>query len=397
MINQTSYEQFGYGLFSSAEKIVYAMLVLMLKLHKQIIKNPDDIYKYQKYYEDELNEIANFEKDWQDWIDYDLSMAYLSGLKQAENQLKENKLNTDIIKSIASLGISSLLLRKSGSIAGVPNVPGEILNKFKKYPGHISLLNAFRAAVFSNFQNQKFQIIRKGRDIFREIAILAGEKMYKEADIFTRRKMSQLMLDEYAKRGIQTITYKNGSKYSIDSYCEMVGRTMTGRAAVQASLNRFFESGYTLVVVSAHFRACDLCTPYEGKTLSIEQHPVYESVADAELQGLFHSRCAHDVSVWWEGKGESDIPRVHSGEQQLIDQYGYEEAQKIAYSAQQKQRYIERNIRNWKRRIYVSLNEKQKKFANQKVREWQAKQREHLRINNFLPRKYSREQIRRAH
>ena len=128
----------------------------------------------------------------------------------------------------------------------------------------------------------------------------------------------------------------------------------------------------------------------------MEPHPVYETIADAETQGLFHARCSHDVSVWFEGIEET-IPRVHSGEQKLIDEYGYKEAQKISYDAQQKQRYIERNIRTWKRRAEVSLSEKQKQFANSKIREWQARQRDHLKENTFLPRKYSREQIRTAH
>lgn len=390
-MNQTSQEKFGLSLSLSAELIVMALLGNLLKLHKQTIKNPDNIYKYQKYYQDQAQSIAEqFESDWQTWADYDLSYAYLEGLKQADKEIKPSK----ILKDIALLTGFSML---RGSYNNVPpDLPGTIKMMFKKYPGHISLLNTFRAAVYSNFKNQKFQIVRSWNDIFRRVAIMAGEGNYKDADVFTRRRLSQYMLDEFAKKGIQTITYRNGVKYSIDSYCEMVGRTMTGRAAVQANLSRFWQSGYNLVMVSSHFRACDLCTPYEGRVLSIEQHPIYESVSDAETQGLFHPRCAHDVSAWWEGR-EIEPVRMHPGEQQLVNQYGYNEAQKISYDAQQKQRYIERNIRNWKRRAGSSLTEKDKRIANKKVREWQAKQRNHLNENTFLPRKYSREQVTRAH
>lgn len=396
MINQTSYERFGSDLYISAENVVVKMLLLMFKLHKQALKNPDNVYSYQNDYNSKVNKIAEkFESDWQNWVNESLALAYYMGLKQASNQLSQLGLNTTITKNINS-NVGTLMLKNINIGGGGGSIPQKVANMFSKYPNHASMYNAFKTAVSNNLQNQKFQIIRKSKDIFREIAIMAGEKHYKDADIFTRRRLSQYMLNEYAKRGIQTITYKNGAKYSIDSYCEMVGRAMSGRAAVQASLNRFYESGYTLIVVSSHFRACDLCTPYEGVTLSMEQHPVYESVADAELQGLFHARCAHDVSVWYEGKSD-EMPRVDSGEQQLIDRYGYEEAQKMAYDAQQKQRYIERNIRNWKRRSSVALSDTDKKKYNAKVREWQKKQRNHLNENTFLPRKYSREQIDRAY
>ena len=83
----------------------------------------------------------------------------------------------------------------------------------------------------------------------------AMEKNFKETDIFTRRKLSQDMLDDFAQKGLQSITYSNGRKVSIEAYSEMLGRTMSGHAAVQASLNRYAEHGYDLVRVSAHFRA----------------------------------------------------------------------------------------------------------------------------------------------
>jgi hypothetical protein len=393
MINQTSYEKFGAPLYVAGENVVYDVLRLLTRLNKKAVKNPEDIYKYRKAYEIEINKIAKkFDNEWKKWADYDIPSAYLAGLNQADKQLKELGLNQEITKNISN---GSYLI-DNPPIPPPPEIPGQVLKWFDGWENQTTWMGVFRNAAYYNLDSQPLLIIRKGNDIFREVAIMAGESSYSESDIFTRRAMSQKMLDEYTRRGIQTITYKNGAKYSIDSYCEMAGRAMTGRAAVQASLNRYFQSGYTLVVVSSHFRACPLCEPYEGVTLSMEPHPVYETIADAETQGLFHARCSHDVSVWFEGIEET-IPRVHSGEQKLIDMHGYKEAQKISYEAQQKQRYIERNIRTWKRRAEVSLSEKQKQFANSKIREWQARQRDHLKENTFLPRKYSREQIRTAH
>lgn len=392
MINPGSYEKFGDDLSDAARNSVYRILGAVTQLNRNIAKDPDNIMRYKRIYDKEIAKIAkDFDNDWKNWIDRDIAKAYLSGLKYSEIEMKRLGLDRDIDKKIIN---GSFLI--DNPPPPIPEIPGQTLLLFDQYKDHVKFFGVFRNAAYYSLEEQRFQIIRKANDIYRESAILAAEKTFKEADIFTRLKYSQEMLNDLAKKGIQTITYKNGAKYSLDTYCEMAGRTLTGRAALQASLNRFLQSGYTLVVVSSHFRACDLCTPYEGKTLSIERHPVYESVDDAETQGLFHPNCKHDISVWFEGM-EKQKPRLASGEQYLVDKHGYKEAQKISYNAQIRQRQIERNIRNWKRRSIVSLDNNSKKFADKKVKYWQMRQREHLKENTFLNRKYSREQIGKAH
>jgi hypothetical protein len=396
MINQTSYEKWGDQLKISSENVVFLMLQAIFRLNKSLIDNPDDILKTRIIYEKELNKIANkFSKEWKNWADYDIANAYLDGFNQSESQLKQLGKNTAIIKTIQN---GAFLINNSPvpPVPPVPPMPGQVLTWFDGFESQLTWLGVFRNAAYYNLERQSLQILRVGKDIFRDIAVMAGESSFKEADIFTRRALSQKMLNDYARRGIQSIVYKNGARHSIDDYCEMVGRTMAGRTAVQASLNRFFQSGYTLVIVSSHFRACPLCVPYEGKILSIDKHPVYESIDDATTQGLFHPRCAHDVSAWFEEITPKKT-RVANGEQGLIDKYGYNEAQRISYNAQLRQREIERNIRKYKRRLSVSLDPVSQARANQKIKEWQKKQRDHIKENDFLRRKYEREQIRKAY
>lgn len=63
-------------------------------------------------------------------------------------------------------------------------------------------------------------------------------------------------------------------------------------------------------------------------------------------------------------------------------------------AAEQAQRYNERQIRAWKRREAVAITPQEKAKASAKVRQWQAQQREHLKRNPWLQRRYDREQIR---
>jgi len=392
-MNIDRYEDYGKSLYLSAQNVVFGMLIATKKLLEKINNDPTNVANYKKAYIAEVTTIAQtFNKDWKSWANKDLAKAYIAGINHAKADLKYNNLSTSIIRKITN---GSFLIESPPSIA-IPALSSETLSLFKNISEHVPFYKTFRDAAYYNLDNQPLQILRKANDIYRQAAIQAGEKFFKEGDIYTRIKYSQEMMDQLAKQGIQTITYKNGAKYSIDTYCEMVGRTVSGRCSLQANLNRYAESGYTLVVVSSHFRACDLCTPYEGVTLSIEKHPVYESVDDAETQGLFHCNCKHDVSLWFEGK-EPLPPRVDQAEQRLIDEFGYEEAQKLSYQAQLRQRQIERNIRNWKRRSVANLDNNVKNIADKKVKYWQAQQREHLKGNTFLNRNYAREQIGKAH
>lgn len=398
MINPSTYENYGESLRESGELVVYDVGKALVVLNEMVIKDPGNLSRAKSIYQKVIAGIAlNFKKNASNWIDNSLSNSYIVGIKAADSE----------IASIGGVGAvvggneiinGASLIKAPPPIAPIPEIPKQIIIKFKDFENHTQFFGVFRSAAYYSIEDMPLQIMRKSDDIFRQIAVQVGESSFKEGDIFTRRQLSQRLLDEYSKKGLQTITYKNGRRVSIDNYCEMLGRTMSGRCAVQASINRYVEKGYDLGIVSAHFRACDLCTPYEGVTLSMDgKDKRYESIWDAELHGLWHPNCKHDISPFFEGiTPEMDI-RVDRAEQALIDEFGYNEAQKIAYMAQERQRYIERQIRAYKRREVLAIDPISKKRAKNKITYWQGQQREHLNKNTFLKRKYSREQIKKAH
>ena len=65
------------------------------------------------------------------------------------------------------------------------------------------------------------------------------------------------------------------------------------------------------------------------------------------------------------------------------------------YAARQQQRYLERGVREWKRREAASLDDLAAGKARAHVREWQGRLREHVAAND-LKRLYYREQIGKA-
>jgi hypothetical protein len=78
----------------------------------------------------------------------------------------------------------------------------------------------------------------------------------------------------------------------------MLFRTKVVEARNRGMVNRMAENGYDLVQVTAHAGTCPICAPWEGKILSISgQSKEYDSVAEAEADGLFHPNCRHAINT----------------------------------------------------------------------------------------------------
>lgn len=386
-------DSLGEQIGKNAQNVVFLIGAALLLTHKKLIDNPDSISKQQLIFTATVTNIAkNFRKKSKKWADTDLIAAYLLGLNFADTQ--NRKLNNN--KAINKITNGTFLFKNLPIIS--PELTTAIKSKFKSYPAHLDIIGLIRSQAYGYIDKQSFQILRKSNDIYRRIAIEVGTTAYKQGNYFTRLNLSQQLLNEYSRQGLTTITYSNGAVHSIDNYCELLGRTMTNNAFRQANLNRYQETGYQLGQVSSHFRACDLCTPYEGEILSLDgRSRDYPSLYDAETAGLFHVNCKHSISPYVEGGPKITGVSVDAAEQSLINEYGYNEAQKMAYSAQQQQRYNERQIRKYKRLTATSIESRNKNKYNNKIKEWQARQRELINNNTYLKRKYSREQIERAH
>src|SRR5690606_9198487 len=151
-----------------------------------------------------------------------------------------------------------------------------------------------------------------------------------------------------------------------------------------------------LVIVSQAPEECPLCRPWERKILvrsglgGAREVQVEHAVEDGEMvtvrvagsleearsAGLMHPNCRHTVSAYL--PGVSRVPKA--------------QASRGTYEQSQQQRYLERQVRKWKRHAEAAIDEKDRKTANARVRAYQAKIRE-LVDESGLPRKPHREQL----
>lgn len=394
-VNPKTYEGLAMGLSDAGHKVTRDVGKALTDLHRGVIKDPDNLSKLAGAYTEKVRHASKeWEKNWRQWADDDVLRGYRHGVSHTNiemNKLKQAGKN--IRPPNQPLPDKVPLAKNMPTITDDLPITDAMRRKFRMMPNHLTAANVFRRAAYHNLEGTSLQILRASNDLYRDVAVQATSKAFKEADVFTRRQLSQSMLNDFAQKGVQSIVYKDGKKMSIEAYSEMVGRTTSGRAAMQGSLNRYAEHGYDLVRVSSHFRACDLCIPYEGAVLSQSGDSNYESLDSAITQGLFHPNCAHDVSPYIPGLSPEQEVRVSPEEQALIDEHGYSKAQKIAYKAQARQRGIERHIRNWKMRETTALDSGTQRKARRKVLEWQKAQRAHLQRNPYLPRKYQREAV----
>ncbi|GAA2456996.1 phage minor capsid protein [Streptomyces macrosporus] len=238
------------------------------------------------------------------------------------------------------------------------------------------------------------RILRVSVDAYRDVITRASAAPLTGAN--TRRQAAQRALDKFAARGITGFIDARGRAWDMVTYAEMATRSAVGRAAVQAHTDRLGAAGIDLVRVSRAPEECPLCRPWEGKVLTRDgaggartvqvRHAtddtrmltvrVSGSLPEARTAGLLHPNCRHSVSAYFPGLSRALEP---------VEQRG-------TYEQSQQQRYLERQVRAWKRKAAAALDEPARKRANAKVREYQARIRA-LTAETGLPRKSHREQI----
>ena len=254
-------------------------------------------------------------------------------------------------------------------------------------------VNALTLETAASMASMKSGVLRSVNDTFRKITRVVSTRGIMSGE--TMKDRLQAALNEYAAKGLTAYTDAAGRQWKIDSYAEMALRTATNRAQNQGRTEQFKTYGINLIRTSQHMGCSDLCLPYQGKILSLDGRTgtvtevdpatgnnvtvtITATMDNAIANGYHHPNCRHTDTAY--------IPGTPDPEPIDTDT---EEA-----AAEQAQRYNERQIRAWKRREAVAITPQEKAKASAKVRQWQAQQREHLKANPWLQRRYDREQVR---
>ena len=245
--------------------------------------------------------------------------------------------------------------------------------------------------------SQHHTILRTVQDRYREAAqtTLTRALVSGESNLQT----VQAMLNRMADKGLTGFIDRAGRSWDMGTYADMAIRTGRMRALNQGHMDGWQHAGVELVRVSQHPASHPWCYPYQGELLAISgpagprvmtdrvtgKQITVTAVAtfqEALAAGYHHPNCRHSEGAY--------IPGFTSHQPEKVDEAENEKQ----YEALQRQRQIERHIRQWKKREAVALTPQEKAYARRKVRSWQSAQREHVSRHNFLSRRYEREKLR---
>lgn len=245
-------------------------------------------------------------------------------------------------------------------------------------------LEALIETVNEDLNKAQYSVLRKMDDVYRQT--IFKSHMYLQNGVKTLPQAVDMATKDFLAKGIDSITYKNGARVNIASYAEMCLRTANHRATLLGEGKKRDEYGIYTVVVSAHANTCKMCEPWQGKILidDVFSHGTkldgdYPLLSEAVTAGLLHPNCRHSITTFF--PGITNLPKVPDGK----------EAIKL-YEAEQKQRYLERQIRKWKRIESGSVDARNVNNASNKVKYFKSELRKLLEDKKLLKRNYNREQ-----
>ena len=314
LLTENSFENLADELVSLSEELTLSLFARITELTKQEIDQPGstnlqvEIDKIQVV-------VAEYIRRAFSWVDQNLSRAYERGIMFANGSVGE------------------IELRQEGGFVGVPlfdvnsgggrisDVARKVLDK---YPTHHTMYTAFQEAAYRAISDSQLVVVRDFEDKVRSLTVLTSDTQYLNSDSFTRRGLSQRLMNSLSDSNISGIRYSDGRTMKLDTYSEMVARTQTGNAARQASVNRLQEYGIDLVQISTHAPCSNLCQPWQGRVYSISgTSDKYLSLGEAISGGLYHVNCKHTQSGYIEGVSQvsrSPVGRIQNSEQYQIEQ-----------------------------------------------------------------------------
>lgn len=273
-------------------------------------------------------------------------------------------------------------------------VPHHMLPKASKETDFFRMnekkLSALQETVKKDIRKAQQGVLRKMDDVYRQVIYKAEVNM--AAGAKTLNQAIDMATKEFLEKGINTIEYSDGRRVTISAYAEMALRTASQRATFLGEGKKRDEWGVYTVLMSAHDNCSPMCLPYQGTVMiddvytsiskedaaKLSKETEYGLLSDAMKNYAFHPNCRHTLATFF--PGISSVPKP------VEDDKAVER-----YDAEQKQRYMERQIRKYKRLQAGSVDEVNELRYKKKVKEWQNRLEEHLQQNDFLRRDRTRE------
>lgn len=174
--------------------------------------------------------------------------------------------------------------------------------------------NTFIKVINNDLKKANNAALRRSNDIYREVIHKAST--FVGNGVYTEKKAVDMAIKEFKEKGINCIVYKNGARHTISDYSAMAIRTANQRATLMAEGEFRKKIGETLVILSKHGTACEICQQFEGRVFiddvysgGTKEDGNYPLLSEAMAQGMFHPNCRHGLNTYYEGITEVELQK----------------------------------------------------------------------------------------
>lgn len=361
-------------IFSDMEMDLIKSMKRNLKRHE--LDEEEEGKEWEQWQQRKLQDIQQYRKETRQ-----ISKKYEPEVKKAaEEEVKGSwRRGADRVKNT----VKSLWNKITGKKPDIEPEDGSDRSFFKLNEKRV---NALADAAQNNLQIARHAMLRQADDVYRQT--IYKSQVYLNSGAASLNQAIDMATKEFLEKGFDNITYANGRRVNIASYAEMALRTSSQRAVFAGEGAKRDQLGIRTVVISSHGNCSKLCLPYQGKVFIDDVYSGgsaadgnYPLLSTAIAGGLFHPNCRHNMTTFI--VGTSSLPKPVDNDRAVS-----------RYQAEQKQRYMERQIRKYKRLEAGSVDEENQANYKAKIRQWQAQIRMHLKEHDYLRRDSKREKLR---
>lgn len=304
---------------SNASKRIYDMETQLLKqVLSLIMKGTKDDIDVAKWKLEKLREMGKLEKLTSDIIKKDINEAVKIAKQEIEEQGKEavNIIDNDV-KSILS-----------------KELPPKATPQLK------TIWNNYEVATSKEMYRLGAKLLKNCDDMYIDIVedstrlVISGGQTLRDAIRETSTK--------WINEGFKQNKDAKDRQWTPEGYTQMVVRSGIRQTVTDTQFQRMSELEIDLVEISSHMGARPNCEPYQGRIYSLSgndpDYPSFSETSYGEIDGLFGINCGHRMYPYIKGTTKT------------YDIFPKKENDK-SYENSQKQRYLERQIRQQKREI----------------------------------------------
>lgn len=239
------------------------------------------------------------------------------------------------------------------------------------------------ALVNGDLKNICQSTAKAGQDLY----IHACDKVYLavQSGLMDYNRAYELALKELAREGVEVVQYQTGAKRKIDSAVRTSVRTGINKTAAKCQELNFDIMGGNLVEVTSHLGARPDHQEWQGKIywkrFEVKPYRNFESATGYGTgAGLAGWNCRHSFFPYFKGLSNKVFTPYRKTENNEL------------YELTQKQRYFERQIREWDKRNKVAIaGTVDNSTEKAKLTMWRGKLKQLLADNPELKRQYARE------